>query len=133
MLQAVVLCSKKRFQITAQSDPIDFLSWFLNALHTALNGNNKKIDSSIVRCFRGSMRVYSRKMIPLEKSIDEKLQLMLTDEFKEKSENTQFLYLTLDLPPPPLFKVSRCIHSRIALPLASLFAAAVATAFWPTI
>ena len=103
MLQAVVLCSKKRFQITEQSDPIDFLSWFLNSLHTALNGN-KKINSSIVKCFRGSMRVYSRKMIPLEISIDEKLQLMLQDEYKEKCESSQFLYLTLDLPPPPLFK-----------------------------
>uniref|UniRef100_A0A4W3I8I8 ubiquitinyl hydrolase 1 n=1 Tax=Callorhinchus milii TaxID=7868 RepID=A0A4W3I8I8_CALMI len=33
MLQAVVLCSKKRFQITKQGDAVDFLSWFLNALH----------------------------------------------------------------------------------------------------
>jgi len=38
MLQAVVKCSKKQFQITQQGDPILFLSWFLNALHKALNG-----------------------------------------------------------------------------------------------
>ncbi|OBS81229.1 hypothetical protein A6R68_20564 [Neotoma lepida] len=36
MLQAVVLCSKKTFQITKQGDGVDFLSWFLNALHSAL-------------------------------------------------------------------------------------------------
>lgn len=39
MLQSVVLCSKKQFQITEQGDPIVFLSWFLNSLHKALNGN----------------------------------------------------------------------------------------------
>lgn len=33
MLQAVVLWSNKRFQITHQGDPIDFLSWFLHTTH----------------------------------------------------------------------------------------------------
>ncbi|KAF3826603.1 hypothetical protein GH733_009128, partial [Mirounga leonina] len=42
MLQAVVLCSKKTFQITKQGDGVDFLSWFLNALHSALGGTKKK-------------------------------------------------------------------------------------------
>lgn len=121
MLQSVVLCSKKRFQITEQSDPIDFLSWFLNSLHQALGGN-KKLESSIVSCLRGTMRVYTRKMIPLEKSIDEKLQLMLTDEFKEQSETTQFLYLTLDLPAPPLFKDEMRENIIPQVPLSTLLA-----------
>ena len=30
MLQAVVYCSKKKFQITKQGDPVAFMSWFLN-------------------------------------------------------------------------------------------------------
>ena len=47
MLQAVVLCSKKRFQITTQGDPIDVLSWLLNSLHLILGGT-KKPDSSII-------------------------------------------------------------------------------------
>lgn len=50
------------------------------------------------------MKTYSRKVIPIDKSIDEKLQLMLREEYKEKCEENHFLYLTLDLPPPPLFK-----------------------------
>lgn len=50
------------------------------------------------------MKVYTRKIIPIDKSIDEKLQLMLTDEYKETCEESSFLYLTLDLPPQPLFK-----------------------------
>ncbi|RWS13197.1 U4/U6.U5 tri-snRNP-associated protein 2-like protein [Dinothrombium tinctorium] len=104
MLQAVVLCSMKKFQITEQGDALNFLSWFLNSLHTALNGNKKENSSIIYKAFRGSMKIYSRKVIPIDKSIDEKLQLMLKDEYKEKCEESGFLYLTLDLPPTPLFK-----------------------------
>ncbi|KAI1280905.1 U4/U6.U5 tri-snRNP-associated protein 2 [Halotydeus destructor] len=121
MLQAVVLCSKKKFQITQQSDPIDFLSWFLNTFHLALNGN-RKISSSIIKTFRGSMKIYTRKVIPIEKSIDEKLQLMLQDEYKEKSDDSQFLYLTLDLPPPPLFKDDMQENIIPQVPLHSLLA-----------
>ena len=45
MLQSIVLCSRKRFQITKQGDPLDLLAWFLNSLHIALNGTKKR-DSS---------------------------------------------------------------------------------------
>lgn len=104
MLQAVVLWSRKKFQFIEQGDPIDFLSWFLNALHLALNGT-KKPDSSIVyRSFLGSMRIYTRKIPPIELEEEQKAALMQMDEYQEKSTDSPFLYLTCDLPPPPLFK-----------------------------
>jgi hypothetical protein len=85
-------------------DPIDFLSWFLNALHIALNGS-KKHDSSIVyRSFLGSMRIYTRKIPPIELEEEQKEALLLMDEYQEKVTESPFLYLTCDLPPPPLFK-----------------------------
>lgn len=34
-------------------DPIDFLSWILNTLHTALNGTKKLSSSIINQTFRG--------------------------------------------------------------------------------
>ncbi|XP_054163499.1 U4/U6.U5 tri-snRNP-associated protein 2-like [Oppia nitens] len=127
MLQAVVLSSHKKFQITEQGDPIAFLSWILNTLHLALkvkkgtkrlkttealdkkdNTSHEKVireESSILySTFRGKMKTYSRKMIPIDKTIDERLQLMLSEEYREKCEETPFIYLTLDLPPQPLFK-----------------------------
>jgi U4/U6.U5 tri-snRNP-associated protein 2 len=70
----------------------------------ALNGTKKDNSSIIYQTFRGSMKIYSRKVIPIDKTIDEKLQLMLNDEYKERSEENNFLYLTLDLPPQPLFR-----------------------------
>lgn len=49
-------------------DPIAFLSWFLNALHQALGGkkNANKITSCIEKTFQGSLRLSSRKVIPIE-------------------------------------------------------------------
>lgn len=104
MLQAVVLCSKKRFQITQQGDPIDFLSWFLNSLHMALNGTQKVSSSVVYRTFRGGMNVYSRKVIPVEMTEAERRAALRTTEYDEKVESTGFMYLTADLPAQPLFK-----------------------------
>jgi ubiquitin C-terminal hydrolase len=51
-LQAVMVASKKRFRIGAQSDPVEFLSWLLNTLHVDLGGT-KEPDSSIIdKCFQ---------------------------------------------------------------------------------
>lgn len=103
MLQSVVLWSQKRFQITAQGDPIEFLSWFLNTLHKGLRGT-RAVDSSIInRSFLGQMKVYARKIPPTDLDETQKALLMATDEYQEKEEVTSFLYLTCDLPPPPLY------------------------------
>ncbi|XP_045213860.2 U4/U6.U5 tri-snRNP-associated protein 2-like [Mercenaria mercenaria] len=103
MLQAVVLCSKKRFQITHQGDALEFMSWFLNALHGALNGTKKLSSSVINKTFRGKMKVYSRKVPPLEMAEHEKQKLLLTEEYQETMDEIPWLYLTCDLPPQPLY------------------------------
>lgn len=122
MLQAVVLSSKKRFQITQQGDPIDFLSWFLNALHLALKGSNKNDSSIVFKTFRGSMKTYTRKVIPIDKSIEEKLHLMENEEYAEKCDDGNFLYLTLDLPPTPLFRDEMSENIIPQVPLSRLLA-----------
>uniref|UniRef100_A0A673LBI1 Ubiquitin carboxyl-terminal hydrolase 39 n=1 Tax=Sinocyclocheilus rhinocerous TaxID=307959 RepID=A0A673LBI1_9TELE len=103
MLQAVVLCSKKTFQITKQGDAVDFLSWFLNALHGALGGTKKK-TSIITKVFQGSMRIFSKKLPHPDLPAEEKEALLLKDEYQEKMSESTFLYLTLDLPTAPLYK-----------------------------
>uniref|UniRef100_A0A915HUP0 ubiquitinyl hydrolase 1 n=1 Tax=Romanomermis culicivorax TaxID=13658 RepID=A0A915HUP0_ROMCU len=104
MLQAVVLCSKKRFQITKQGDAIEFLSWFLNALHSSLNGTKKRNSSIIYKTFQGRLVSYTRKVLPVDATEEEKIQLLMTEEYKETPEEVPFLYLTLDLPPAPLYR-----------------------------
>ncbi|KAI5632680.1 ubiquitin carboxyl-terminal hydrolase domain-containing protein [Phthorimaea operculella] len=102
MLQAVVLWSKKKFQFIKQSDPIDFLSWFLNSLHMALNGTKKPNSSVIYKSFLGHMRIYTRKLPPADGDEVAKVDLN-SDEYQEMITESPFLYLTCDLPPTPLF------------------------------
>lgn len=40
--QAVMAASGKRFTIDRQGDPLDFLSWLVNSLHTDLTGGKRK-------------------------------------------------------------------------------------------
>lgn len=103
MLQSVVLWSNKRFQITQQGDPIEFLTWILHTLHRALKGNRKAHSSIINRIFLGEMKVYTRKIPPVDLDDTQKTLLLATEDYQERCENTNFLYLTCDLPPPPLF------------------------------
>ncbi|OAA61119.1 snRNP assembly protein [Niveomyces insectorum RCEF 264] len=63
LLQEVALRSNRRFTLTAQSDPVDFLTWFLNHLHLGLGGSRTRPRSSIVqRVFQGRVRVTSEKL-----------------------------------------------------------------------
>ncbi|XP_037024909.1 U4/U6.U5 tri-snRNP-associated protein 2 [Bradysia coprophila] len=103
MLQAVVLWSNKQFQITHQGDPIDFLSWFLHTTHRALRGNKDPNSSIINKSFLGQMKIYSRKIPSTDLDETQKSLLLATEDYQERSEETSFLYLTCDLPAPPLF------------------------------
>lgn len=118
MLQSIVLWSSKRYQIIEQSDPIEFLTWFLHELHRQLRGN-KNPDSSIInKTFLGEMKIYSRKIPPVELEGVQKESLLASEEYQEKVETTNFLYLSCDLPPPPLFIDE---HREIIIPQVNLY------------
>lgn len=82
MLQSVVLWSNKRFQIIEQSDPIDFLTWFLHELHRQLRGNKKPDSSVINKTFLGEMKVYSRKIPPTEMSEENQKEALASEEYQ---------------------------------------------------
>ena len=119
MLQSVVLCSKKTFQITEQGDSVEFLKWFLNALHLALGGTKKHSSSIIYKTFSGGMRIHSKKILPTELTDDaKKAELLASGEYDWKVTESPFLYLTCELPPPPLFRDE---HLNNIIPQVSLF------------
>ena len=101
-------------------DPIDFLSWFLNALHLALNGTKKKNSSIIYKTFLGHMRIYTRKIPPLELEESQRSELLNTVEYAETVTESPFLYLTCDLPSPPLFKDQHTENIRPQVKLISI-------------
>ncbi|KAJ6438456.1 ankyrin repeat domain-containing protein 28 [Purpureocillium lavendulum] len=102
LLQEISLRSNKRFTLTAQSDPVDFLSWFLNNLHLGLGGSKTKPGSSMIqRTFQGKMKVESQAITARADAGD---KLRFEEAADVKVDVVRFLLLTLDLPSAPLFQ-----------------------------
>jgi U4/U6.U5 tri-snRNP-associated protein 2 len=105
LLQEIALRSSKRFSLSQQSDPVDFLSWFLNNLHLTLGGSKTKPLSSIIqKTFQGKLSIESQAITAKSDVTGDRLRF-------EESSNiattiTPYLILTLDLPPAPLFRDS---------------------------
>eukprot|EP00741_Cyanophora_paradoxa_P020845 tig00021314_g20123.t1 len=122
-VQAVSIVSNKRFLIGKQGDPSDFLIWLLNTLHKDLGGTKKRDSSIIYKTFQGEVEVLTEKLdkekIKKAKREKEEAAKAAGGEVKEEeegppdyetlpkiasTETVPFLFLGLDLPPPPLFK-----------------------------
>ncbi|KIW51214.1 hypothetical protein PV05_09956 [Exophiala xenobiotica] len=103
LLQEIALRSSKKFTLTQQSDPVEFLSWFLNNLHLTLGGSKTKPLSSIIqRTFQGKLRVESQAIAAKSDTTGDRLRF---EESSTIANNiTPYLILTLDLPPVPLFR-----------------------------
>lgn len=102
LLQEISLRSNKRFNLTSQSDPVEFLSWFLNNLHLGLGGSKTKPGSSIVqRIFQGKLKVESQDITARADMGD---RLRFEEAADVKVDINRFLLLTLDLPATPLFQ-----------------------------
>ncbi|KAI9788698.1 MAG: hypothetical protein M1816_006749 [Peltula sp. TS41687] len=111
LLQEISLRSNKRFTLTDQSDPVDFLSWFLNNLHLALGGSKTKPGSSIIqRVFQGRLKVESQQITAKADAGD---RLRFEEAAEVKVDISRFLMLTLDLPAAPLFQDE---HDRNIIP-----------------
>jgi U4/U6.U5 tri-snRNP-associated protein 2 len=103
LLQEIALRSSKKFTLTQQSDPVEFLSWFLNNLHLTLGGSKTKPLSSIIqRTFQGKLRVESQAITAKSDATGDRLRF--EDSSTIANNITPFLILTLDLPPVPLFR-----------------------------
>ncbi|ODA79803.1 hypothetical protein RJ55_05399 [Drechmeria coniospora] len=102
LLQEISLRSNKRFTLTTQSDPVDFVSWFLNNLHMGLGGSKTKPGSSMIqRTFQGRMRVESQAITARADAGD---KLRFEEAAEVQVDIVRFLLLTLDLPSAPLFQ-----------------------------
>ncbi|KAA8911150.1 hypothetical protein FN846DRAFT_469140 [Sphaerosporella brunnea] len=102
LLQEISLRSSKKFTLLAQSDPVDFLHWFLNHLHLSLGGSKTRPGSSIVqKVFQGKLKIESQAITAKADASD---RLRFEEAAEIKTDIARFLMLTLDLPPKPIFK-----------------------------
>ncbi|PYH93741.1 cysteine proteinase [Aspergillus ellipticus CBS 707.79] len=121
LLQEIALRSSKRFTLTQQSDPVDFLSWFLNNLHLSLGGSkkpSKKPTSIIQAAFQGHLKIESQAITA--HSDTQNARLVFTESGTINSQTTPFLILTLDLPPTPLFQSANRESIIPQIPLTTL-------------
>ena len=117
LLQEVAIHSSKRFSLISQSDPVDFLSWFLNNLHLALGGSKSRSLSSIIQqSFQGKLRLESQAITAKSDTTGDRLRF--EDASTISSNITPYLILTLDLPPTPLFRDA--VEDRNIIPQVSL-------------
>ncbi|KAI9821603.1 MAG: hypothetical protein M1832_003277 [Thelocarpon impressellum] len=102
LLQEIAQRSNKRFTLTAQADPADFLGWFLNNVHLALGGSRTKPGTSIIqKVFQGRLKVESQQITAKADAGD---RLRFEEAAEVRVEESRFLMLTLDLPAAPLFQ-----------------------------
>jgi U4/U6.U5 tri-snRNP-associated protein 2 len=118
LLQEVALRSNKKFSLTRQSDPVEFLSWFLNTLHLALGGSKTKPGSSIIQqIFQGRLKVESQRITAKADAGD---RLRFEEAAEVKVDISRFLLLTLDLPAAPLFQDEQEKNIIPQVPLTSI-------------
>ncbi|MCJ1451265.1 hypothetical protein MMC28_001601 [Mycoblastus sanguinarius] len=102
LLQQISRQSNKRFDLLHQSDPVEFLSWFLNNMHLALGGSKTKPGTSIIqRVFQGKLKIESQQITAKADAGD---RLRFEEAAEVLVETTRYLMLTLDLPAAPLFQ-----------------------------
>jgi U4/U6.U5 tri-snRNP-associated protein 2 len=105
LLQEIALRSSKRFALTHQSDPVEFVSWFLNNLHLSLGGSKRpsRTPTSVIQqAFQGHLRIESQAITAQSDTTNSRL--VFTESSQISSQVSPFLILTLDLPPTPLFQ-----------------------------
>ncbi|KAF9360027.1 hypothetical protein BGX34_008003 [Mortierella sp. NVP85] len=100
LLQEISNASNRKFKLTEQSDPLAFLSWFLNTLHRDLGGTKKKDSSIIYSTFQGDVLIESQ---PVDTKAPSGAALVFDPSNVVTSTKSPFLFLALELPPPPLF------------------------------
>lgn len=102
-LQEVGRASSGKFNLEKQGDPVEFLGWLLNTLHKDLGGTKKRNSSVIFSTFQGVLRMETQQVVVRSNATDGQKPLFDIDR-EIKSTTSPFLFLALDLPPPPLFQ-----------------------------
>lgn len=103
--QEVSSRSDRRFRLTQQADPLEFLGWLLNTLHRDLGGSKRAGSSIIYSAFQGEVRIDDQDVVVKPDSGE---SVKPTFDLAREVHTTRhpFLFLTIDLPAPPVFQDS---------------------------
>lgn len=93
-MQAVSIASERRYSLNKSADAIEFLAWLLNALDQAFVALFR--DDIISHTLRGKIMVSEKKYDPLAPAPLGNVPFV--------NKTVPFLFLSLDLPPTPLYQ-----------------------------
>jgi U4/U6.U5 tri-snRNP-associated protein 2 len=94
--------SKKKFGFRMQADAHEYLSWLLNSLHAGLGGSKTK-PTIFQESFQGQLFVDEQQTQISMETLAEELEFVETRSYETKV--MPFWFLSLDLPPQPLFAI----------------------------
>jgi len=81
-----------------------FISWLLNTLHKDMGGSKKR-STIVSRCFQGEVYVATSKDDNIDKPKKSEHERKRDDKrMTTTTEILPFMFLSLEIPPPPLFK-----------------------------
>jgi len=101
VLQAIAEASNKKYKMGVKIDPIEFMIWFLHTLHTDLGGTKKPGSSIVFKTFQGLVQIITEKTTIPTRNEKKKGKAEVKGE---EIAVVPFLYLALEIPPPPLYK-----------------------------
>ncbi|KAF8899155.1 spindle pole body protein [Infundibulicybe gibba] len=102
-LQEVNRASSGKFRLEQQGDPVEFLGWLLNRLHKDMGGTKRRNSSTIFASFQGELRVENQQIL-IRPDAGENDKPLFDIDRDIKATVSPFLFLAVDLPPPPLFQ-----------------------------
>ena len=113
LVHVISEASQKRFANGATAECIDFMNWLLADLHKALvTGGapataittataSSTLSTVVTQCFQGIVEITEHKYKP---EAAERVHTADVDKWEESVRHVPFNHLSLDIPPPPLFK-----------------------------
>ena len=120
LVQSISVASKKRFQVGVQAEAGELIAWLLHQLHLGTGGGRKPGSSIIHKTFQGAVRVTTKEARKIQKETNgEEDDRLGSDEEKDENEeedlkakvvveektmDTHFLYLNLNIRANPLFR-----------------------------
>ncbi|KAJ5073760.1 hypothetical protein M0811_08324 [Anaeramoeba ignava] len=96
LLQVIRTASAKKFEMGPNYDPFDFLTWFLNSLNFDILKKNRTKSTVITEAFQGKLKINTQKYSSAKQNETDPQNSPVVS-------NTPFFFLSLDLPPLPLF------------------------------
>ncbi|PSS29719.1 hypothetical protein PHLCEN_2v2867 [Hermanssonia centrifuga] len=102
-LQEVGRVSAGKFSLERQGDPVEFLGWLLNRLHKDLGGTKRNTSSVIFSTFQGAVGMENQQVV-VRSNLRGSAKPRFDIDREIKSSTSPFLFLSVDLPPPPLFQ-----------------------------